>query len=113
MDIDPETKDMPYAIVVVPCYNEANRIPSDQFLAFDSDRHNKKFIFVNDGSADSTLRVVESLHARAPARYSVHNLTRNVGKAEATRAGLLLAFQENPDYVGFWDTSIGHTPRGD
>ncbi len=94
------------AIVDVPCYNEANRLPIDQFMAFDSDRYDRKFIFVNDGSTDSTLQVLESLCARAPSRYYIHNLTRNVGKAEATRAGLLLAFRENPDYVGFWDADL-------
>jgi dolichyl-phosphate beta-glucosyltransferase len=97
---------MHYAIVILPCYNEAKRFPIEQFLAFDSDHHHQKFIFVNDGSTDSTLQVLESLRARAPDRYYVHNLTRNVGKAEATRAGLLLAFQENPDYVGFWDADL-------
>ena len=97
---------MHYAIVILPCYNEAKRLPIEQFLAFDSDHYHQKFIFVNDGSADSTLQVLESLHARAPGRYYVHNLTKNVGKAEATRAGLLLAFQENPDYVGFWDADL-------
>jgi dolichyl-phosphate beta-glucosyltransferase len=97
---------MHYAIVILPCYNEAKRFPIEQFLAFDSDHHHQKFIFVNDGSTDSTLQVLESLRARAPGRYYVHNLARNVGKAEATRAGLLLAFQENPDYVGFWDADL-------
>ena len=97
---------MHHAIVILPCYNEAKRFPIEQFLAFDSDHYHQKFIFVNDGSTDSTLQVLESLRARAPGRYYVHNLTRNVGKAEATRAGLLLAFQENPDYVGFWDADL-------
>jgi len=94
------------AIVVVPCYNEADRLPINQFMARHGDGHDKKIIFVNDGSTDSTLQVLESLRARAPGRFYIHNLTKNVGKAEATRAGLLLAFQENPDYVGFWDADL-------
>jgi dolichyl-phosphate beta-glucosyltransferase len=94
------------AIVVLPCYNEARRLSIEQFVAFHSDCYDQKFIFVNDGSTDSTLQVLESLRARAPHRYQIHNLTRNLGKAEATRAGLLLAFQENPDYVGFWDADL-------
>ena len=97
---------MNHAIVVIPCYNEANRLPVDQFMAFDSDRHGTEFIFVNDGSTDSTFHVLESLRARTPCRYRIHNMTRNAGKAEATRAGLLLAFQENPRYVGFWDADL-------
>ncbi|HEY7322192.1 MAG TPA: glycosyltransferase [Candidatus Binatia bacterium] len=97
---------MNHAIVVIPCYNEAKRLPVNQFMAFDSDRYDTKFIFVNDGSTDSTLEIIESLRARTPCRYFVHNMTRNTGKAEATRAGLLLAFQENPRYVGFWDADL-------
>jgi dolichyl-phosphate beta-glucosyltransferase len=106
-----QTPDVHRAIVVIPCYNEATRLPVHDLVAFDRERHATQFIFVNDGSTDSTLEVLESLRAHAPDRYRVHSLTKNVGKAEATRAGLLLAFQEHPDYVGFWDADFA-TPLG-
>jgi len=65
-----------------------------------------KFIFVNDGSTDATLRVLEALHDFAPERFQVCDLPNNVGKAEAVRKGLLLAFESLPNYVGFWDADL-------
>lgn len=37
---------------------------------------------------------------------SIHHLRRNVGKAEAVRRGVLLAFDANPDYIGYGDADL-------
>ena len=89
-------------LLVVPCYNEEQRLPVDEFRKF----RGADFLFVNDGSRDGTLRVLENLRAEDPSRFSVLNLERNSGKAEAVRRGILAAIERSPDVVGFWDADL-------
>jgi dolichyl-phosphate beta-glucosyltransferase len=95
-----------HAIIVVPCYNEERRLPVQAFRDYRSDTTRVEFLFVNDGSRDGTLRLLESLHAEDPARFSVLDLERNRGKAEAVRRGVMSADGKNPDFVGFWDADL-------
>ena len=94
------------AIVVIPCYNEAHRLPVRQFEAFVSSERPQRLLFVNDGSTDGTLRLLESLRAYAPQCFEVCDLPNNVGKAEAVRRGILRAFDSSPTYVGYWDADL-------
>src|SRR5438552_15827250 len=94
------------SIVVIPCYNEAQRLPTVKFQDFVRNEPSVKFIFVNDGSTDATQRVLEALRDFAPERFQICDLSKNVGKAEAVRKGVLLAFQSSPDYVGYWDADL-------
>lgn len=96
----------PHLIVVVPCYNEEQRLPVDAFRTFALPGVRVEFCFVNDGSSDGTLRVLESLSAADPARFSVVNLEQNSGKAEAVRRGILAAIDRRPDFTGFWDADL-------
>jgi glycosyltransferase involved in cell wall biosynthesis len=95
-----------HLIVVVPCYNEERRLPVEAFRAFVPEGVRVEFLFVNDGSTDGTLRLLESLQAADPSRYSVLDLERNSGKAEAVRRGMLVALERNPDITGFWDADL-------
>lgn len=96
----------PRLIVVVPCFNEEQRLPVDAFRAFALDGAVVEFLFVNDGSTDGTLRVLESLRDEDSQRFSVLDLERNGGKAEAVRRGILAALDRHPDLVGFWDADL-------
>ena len=91
--------------IVIPCYNEANRLPVETFRRFSDLEHPIKFLFVNDGSTDSTRMILESLCKFNSEKLDVRNI-RHVGKAEAVRFGVLEALQSNPDYVGFWDADL-------
>jgi len=86
--------------LVVPCYNEANRLDTATFKSFRLPSDRLEFVFVNDGSTDATLQVIQSLPG------AVVNLERNSGKAEAVRRGILAALDRNPDFVGFWDADL-------
>ena len=97
---------MSSAIIVIPCYNEAQRLPIHAFKAFAYAEHPQRFLFVNDGSTDGTVRVLKTLHDDDPERYALCALPRNVGKAEAVRTGVLLAFAAGPDYIGYWDADL-------
>lgn len=94
------------AIIVIPCYNEAQRLQIQKFKDFVSAGHPQRFLFVNDGSTDSTLKILEALHDEDPERYVICDLPRNVGKAEAVRRGVLRAFDAAPDYLGYWDADL-------
>lgn len=94
------------AIIVVPCFNEAERLHGDEFVQFAQRNSWVKFLFVDDGSNDSTREVICRLHDREPNSIQVLVLAKNVGKAEAVRQGVLKALKETPDYVGYWDADL-------
>src|SRR5438132_8143566 len=93
-------------LLVVPCFNEEKRLDVEAFRAFALEGHDVAFLFVNDGSGDGTLRVLQSLRDADPRRFSLLNLERNSGKAEAVRRGILAALDDGPDLTGFWDADL-------
>jgi glycosyltransferase involved in cell wall biosynthesis len=86
--------------LVVPCFNEAARLDVDVFRNFQLPGHQLEFVFVNDGSTDNTLQIIQSIPG------TVVNLEKNSGKAEAVRRGILAAIDRTPEYVGFWDADL-------
>lgn len=96
----------PHLILVVPCFNEEHRLPVDELRNFRLDGVRTEILLVNDGSSDGTLRLLESLSAADPARFSVLNLEQNQGKAEAVRRGIVAALDRRPDLAGFWDADL-------
>ena len=83
--------------LVVPCYNEAERLDATAFRDFRLPDDDIEFLFVNDGSTDTTSQVLATTGAR------IVNLEKNSGKAEAVRRGILAALDRSPEFVGFWD----------
>jgi glycosyltransferase involved in cell wall biosynthesis len=97
---------MPQAIIVVPCFNETRRFDSRAFREFARRNQHIGFVFVNDGSTDRTLEMLEDLCAWDRDCFAIHDLPRNQGKAEAVRQGLLCAHAAEPAYVGYWDADL-------
>lgn len=94
-------------VVVVPCYNEAERLQPYRFSEFLSECQQIDFLFVNDGSSDDTLRVLETLRAKHPDRIEILDKQRNGGKGEAVRSGLLhIMALGRVAYTGFWDADL-------
>lgn len=93
-------------MVVIPCYNEANRLDGDVFLKTLAASAGLSFVFVNDGSSDETLTLLLSLQLANPAQIEVINLPQNAGKAEAVRAGLQHACRCGAELVGYWDADL-------
>jgi glycosyltransferase involved in cell wall biosynthesis len=93
-------------VIVVPCFNEATRLPVERFTHFARRHPNAQFLFVNDGSTDDTRTVLDDLRQQAPRQFDAHHLPRNRGKAEAVRQGCLAAFERNADRVGYWDADL-------
>ncbi len=99
--------------VVIPCYNEAERIHRNEFYDFVAQHAGYKLCFVNDGSTDNTLEVLQELAKRYPKHVTVYNCVKNGGKAEAVRQGMLhLAQYRELDYIGFLDADLS-TNLGD
>lgn len=93
--------------VVIPCYNEEKRLLSDEFKAFVNRNLGYHLCFVNDGSKDNTLGVLEQLRKGNESHISIYNCEKNGGKAEAVRLGMLhLAQQKQFDYIGFLDADL-------
>jgi glycosyltransferase involved in cell wall biosynthesis len=92
--------------VVVPCYNEAGRFDLAAFARALSDDAETSFVLVNDGSTDDTLSVLRTLADQHPTRVEVLDQPRNVGKAEAVRQGMLVAFERGAQMAGYWDADL-------
>ncbi|TQI71335.1 DNA-binding response OmpR family regulator [Gramella sp. Hel_I_59] len=93
--------------VVIPCYNEENRLKSAEFISFLEKTSGYHLCFVNDGSTDKTMLVLQELQKGREDYISIYNCPKNGGKAEAVRAGLLhLSKFEDLDYVGFLDADL-------
>jgi dolichyl-phosphate beta-glucosyltransferase len=66
--------------VIIPCYNEGARIIVDDYLAILATEP-IQIIFVNDGSTDNTVTVLEGIKNEFPAQVSIYSLAMNSGKA--------------------------------
>jgi glycosyltransferase involved in cell wall biosynthesis len=93
-------------MIVVPCYNEAERIDLPAFRRYLDASDAVRFLFVNDGSRDATAKILAEFAAVHEARCELLDLPQNVGKAEAVRQGMLHALSRQPRHVGFWDADL-------
>jgi glycosyltransferase involved in cell wall biosynthesis len=93
--------------LVIPCYNEQQRLPLDPILAFLKANEGVSILFVDDGSRDNTRSLIESAAARLPERIKTLSLNKNSGKAEAIRQGMLhLAASSEAEWFGYWDADM-------
>ncbi|CAM1333082.1 glycosyltransferase [Tenacibaculum aestuariivivum] len=93
--------------VVIPCYNEEKRLLSKEFTNFIDKNSGYHLCFVNDGSKDKTLEVLNDLRKGREEFITVYNCDKNGGKAEAVRQGMLyMAKKEDLDYIGFLDADL-------
>ena len=96
-----------WCTIVVPCFNEAARLQIGSFHEFLALGYPVRFLFVNDGSSDDTLKVLEAMRCGFEDFVAVLNKPVNAGKSEAVRDGILQAIREgNADFVGFWDADL-------
>lgn len=91
--------------IIIPCYNEESRFPIDEFLNFIKSNNFIEFCFVNDGSTDKTLTILNQLKNDFP-NITVFNLKENIGKAEAIRYAVLNLNKTKYDYIGYLDADL-------
>jgi glycosyltransferase involved in cell wall biosynthesis len=96
--------------VVVPCYNEEESLPLfyEEMCRVESIMKKELFelIFVDDGSSDNTLNVIEEL-AKKDKQVKYLSFSRNFGKEAAILAGLDAS---SGDYVTLMDADLQDPP---
>lgn len=99
----------PYYSIIIPVYNESDRLPASiDLLAKFIQGLDKPYelIFANDGSSDSTLSFLASRQSVLP--HQIVNLDTNQGKGWAVRAGMLAA---KGQYRAFLDADLATPPQ--
>ena len=93
--------------VVIPCYNEEERLSRKEFTDFIAKHSGYHLCFVNDGSSDNTLQILHNLREGREDYITVYDCKTNGGKAEAVRLGMLhMAKKQDLDYIGFLDADL-------
>ena len=97
--------------LIIPCYNEADVL---ELLKKELNRvcdplkeYQFEFVFVNDGSKDTTLDILKDF-AQRDSRCKFISFSRNFGKEAAMLAGMQYAV--HADYVGIIDADLQHSP---
>lgn len=93
--------------VVIPCYNEVDRLDPAACVDALMEYSNLALLFVDDGSTDTTREVIDQICERGGERASALYLATNAGKGEAVRQGMLALTRKGTcDIVGFWDADL-------
>lgn len=80
--------------IVIPIYNEElllRRLNAELHQVMKGIQESWEVIYVNDGSGDQSLELLNSIHAAYPSSVVVVDLSRNWGHQAAITAGLSLA----------------------
>ncbi|MEP7168781.1 MAG: glycosyltransferase [Bacteroidota bacterium] len=98
--------------IVIPCYNEQHRLKPEAFTS-SYEKTNLFYLFVNDGSADSTIDVLNKIMHGREDRVFVLDQKKNQGKSEAVRCGILAALNwQDFSIIGYLDCDLA-TPLHD
>ena len=97
--------------IIVPCYNEEQMLPqfykeTTQVLKTIKNT-NYEFLFINDGSQDHTLSILQQL-SKNDSHCNYYSFSRNFGKEAAMYAGLTYA---KGDYCVIMDADLQHPPQ--
>ena len=95
---------MPHLSVVIPAYNEAERLPRTldavtQFLK--AQPYTYEIILSDDGSRDMTVQIAEE--KLQGLSHQILKSPRNMGKGHAVRQGMLAA---TGDFILFTDAGL-------
>lgn len=86
-------------IIIVPCYNEAERLPVEDFLSFLRNHPKAKICFVNDASSDNTAIVLTQLKKGFDDNITILTNETNLGKAESVRRGVQQILNNKSDTI--------------
>lgn len=101
-------------VLVVPCFNEAERLDDRRFIEFLLANDAFRVLFVNDGSTDRTVAVLQQIQQAVPPHsVDILSLSDNQGKAEAVRQGILYSLERlNTEkrtahhFLGYFDADL-------
>lgn len=93
--------------MVVPCYNESTRLPSDAIDTFLRTHPDVTVCLVDDGSDDGTRAVLDRVEAAWLGQVVVLGDRVRTGKAEAVRQGIQLGLlRSQASLFGYWDADL-------
>jgi glucosyltransferase len=96
--------------LIVPCFNEKDSLPilkkALEDVAKDRPQYTYEYIYIDDGSTDTTLSLLESFAREDPSVHYI-SFSRNFGKEAAMYAGLSEAKGE---WVGILDADMQDPP---
>ena len=99
--------------IIIPCYNEAQRLELEVFREFVGKEERFDFCFVNDGSLDNTSEVLRRAVASEPNRFFVGRQCRQPGKGRGRpKRDIVCQFVESLPYRGILGCRFGHTFGG-
>jgi len=93
-------------VIIIPCYNEADRLDSNKFIDYLSKNTHLHFIFIDDGSTDNTNLIIKQIILKFNSLASLLINETNKGKAESVRLGVIESYKMNPDFIGFLDADL-------
>ncbi|MCI0336136.1 MAG: glycosyltransferase family 2 protein [Acidobacteria bacterium] len=103
---------MSYLSIIIPAYNEENRIGLTLLGTFDyldAQNYDSEVIVVNDGSNDKTNEKVREFESRAAGRLRLVENPGNRGKGYSVRNGVL---QARGEFILFFDADLA-TPTSE
>lgn len=94
--------------VIVPLYNEEENL-KDFYKAVNKSLKDIEYrlVFINDGSSDSSLKVLKKLYETDKKRIRIVSFSRNFGKESAIYAGLK---NSNAEYAAIIDADLQQDP---
>lgn len=97
---------VPRLALVIPAWNEANRLRDEAFGEFVAQQDVVDLRFIDDGSTDATAERLSALARHTPSRIVVQRLDTNRGKGEAVRIGLRAALDAGYPMAGYLDADL-------
>lgn len=92
-------------LLIIPCYNEEQRLPVEEINYFLKHSNGIDLVFVNDGSTDKTIQMLKKLK-ELQANVEIIDLEKNQGKAEAVRTAMLKYKDSSYAYIGYFDADL-------
>jgi dolichyl-phosphate beta-glucosyltransferase len=92
--------------IIIPCYNEAERLKKDPFLQLLYSQADVQLLMVNDGSTDKTGLLLEEIRKASPQKVKVISYTKNLGKSFAVFKGMQEALHNNSQFIGYLDADL-------
>ncbi len=98
--------------ILIPSYNEEKNIEPlytelEKVTSKHTDKYDFEYIFVDDGSTDKTIEVLEQF-VKKDTKIKLIELSRNFGKEIALTAGI---HQVNSDALIIMDADLQHPPK--
>ena len=92
--------------IIIPCYNEADRLDANKFTEYLSQNTHVHFYFIDDGSTDNTILIINGIISKFSNNVTILRNESNKGKAESVRLGVIESIAMNHDFIGYLDADL-------